>query len=659
MPNIVDEIDDRDLSVYILDKLRNDISDRESFGWNAMRAYEEYAYAGYKAKVTEPWKNASNYCVGLTPTLVDTAHANTIGSVLADLERIVKVKGIGKEDIRTAKLAESVINSIIYNNIDDSLYTLDKTSLVSYKHGNGVIKCFMGAGIYGQRDKIIWKRINIENLFTNVDSIGIQIRHSDHIFELIPLDNNDWEIRKNLKVKDKKIYEGIEDLGKGNGIHVSSGMDEIINAKDITSRTSLSERYSRDMRYILECYLTYPHKDKQSGEVKLVELVVTIAPNGGKIFRKEENLDIDELSGEPVRPYAWRFQPYSREDRAYGDSLCWLVKQTQEELDYAHNQIFNAIEKLIKTPTFYDPAGGFDPETVQMTPNGWYPVPNPRQNIFIPSYDYGAIFQHYRSFDLFWEYAQRRTGLNELFQGRQPERQATLGEAELRINKSEIRFKVVYDRIQEGFKELMYLTWHNIKKLPPETIVKILGTSEYKSLGEIFPKHVAGNYDYMFFSEPLTEKANKRRNTLLYFEKAMSIPMVTNSDVNQWKLLDNFSNEFGVKNVISKPKEANILSPQESIEKIMSGDYDIVPDSQIDTSDYMLQLQSFMKTQMFTSATQEEKQGIKTLLRRVQNIDIGQKIAIQDAMTIQENIKNQSMGQSFIPENEPENVGVV
>ena len=649
--SIVNDIDDMDLSVYIINKLAEDIRDRESYGWNAMRVYEEYSYAGYKSRVNDPWKNASNYCVGLTPTLVDTAHANTIGSIKADTNKIVSVRGIGKEDVRTSKLAESVMNWVVLNYIDDSLDTLDKAIHVAYKAGNAPIKCIYGSGIYGQRNKVIWKRIPVENLVLPMSASGVQVRNTDHIFELIPLDENDWEIRKSLRDSEgEKYYKGIENLSKGNGVYVS-GINEIMQARDVVSRTSLTERFSRNMRYLMECYVTYPHKNKESGDVELVELIVWCSPNGGQIFRKVENKDIDEISGDPIRPYAWKFQPYPREDRPYGDSLCWLIKQSQEELDYAHNQVSNAVEKLVKTPTFYDPSGGFDPELVQMTPNGWYPVPNPRQNIFIPSYDYGSIFQHYRSFDLYWEYAQRRTGLTELFQGRAPERQTTLGEAELRTNKSDIRFKVIYDRMQEGFKELMNLTWHNMKKLPKEIIVKVLGTSDYKSLQELFPKGMKFNYDYMFANEPLTEKAKKRQDSILYFERAMSTRIVLESSVNQWKLLDKLSKDFNIENVIPKPKEANILSPQESIERIMSGQYDIVPDSQIDTQDYLIQMQSFIKTDTFQNASSEEKNAIVLLLRRVQNIDIGQKKAVEGVMALEQEMKAESLSRNIIPTN--------
>lgn len=655
--SIVDEIDDNELSVYIINRLQADIRDREAFGWNAMRVYDEYAYNGYKKKANEPWNNASNYSVRMTTTLVDTAHANTIGSIFADPNKVADVEGIGKEDVRNAKNISSLINWQVLNDIDDAKDVLDKAVHTAFKHGNSPIKVIQGSGIAGQKKKIIWRRINIWNMFLPVNAQGVQPRHTDHVFELIPLDENDWESRKGLKGPDGKVvYDGIEDLGKGNYIFSSTGMEEITTAKDRTSGTSLGDMYSRDMRYILECYLTYPHKDKKTNEVTLVELVVTLAPNGGKVMRKVENTDIDEATGDAVRPYVWKFQPYPREDRAYGDSLPWLIRQSQEELDYAHNQVFNAIEKIVKTPTFYDPNGGFDPEEVQMTPNGWYPVPNPNQNIFIPSYDYGSIFQHYRSFDLYWEYAQRQTGLTELFQGRQQDRQTTLGEAEIRTNKAEIRFKVIYDRLEAGFSELLYLTYfYDRKWLPEDTVIKVLGTSDYKAVAEIFPEGISGLYNFRFSSAPLTEKAKRRNDIEQAYLKAMSMSMVANSDANQWKLLNWYWEELGFRNlgdVISKPKEANIMSPQEAIQRIMSGEYEIIPDPGIDAPDYILRLKSFMRSDTFKKAKQEEKQAIMTLLRRVDMIRMGQQLAIQDAQILKQRMAQEAavMGNSDMTE---------
>ena len=116
-------------------------------------------------------------------------------------------------------------------------------------------------------------------------------------------------------------------------------------------------------------------------------------------------------------------------------------------------------------------------------------------------------------------------------------------------------------------------------------------------------------------------------------------------------MLDKLSKDFNIENVIPKPKEANILSPQESIERIMSGQYDIVPDSQIDTQDYLIQMQSFIKTDTFQNASSEEKNAIVLLLRRVQNIDIGQKKAVEGVMALEQEMKAESLSRNIIPTN--------
>ena len=659
----IEDINDDDLKTWILNKLKNDIRDRESFGWNVMKVYDELAYSGYKSgKTTDPWNNASNYAVGLTPTLVDTAHANTIGSIYFDKEKIVSVEGVAPEDKRGAKLVEKLMNWVVMNDIEDSKSTLDMTIHTAFKHGNSPVKVIRGKGIAGQKKKTIWSRKNVWNIFTNIEAKGLQPRHTDHVFELIALDENDWEIRKSLKDdSDRIVYEGIGDLQKGNAIFASTGQDEITQAKDRTSGTSLGDRFSRDMRYILECYCTYPHKKKDSDEVELLELLVTIAPNGGKVFRKSINNDIDEGTGEAVRPYAWKFQPYPREDRAYGDSLCWLIKQSQEELDYAHNQVMNAMEKLVKTPTFYDPNGGFDPETVQQTPNGWYPVPNPRSNIFIPSYDYGAVFQHYRSFDLYWEYAQRRTGLTELFQGRQQERQSTLGEANIRTNKAEIRFKVIYDRLEEGFNELIYLTYFYTKKyMPKEEMIKVLGVEDYSSINEIFPEGIGGKYNFNFSSMVITERLKQREDKQRFFEIAVVNPLTAIDAGNQWKLLKMMADEYGIENfegIIRKPNEADIEQAKEAVKRIMSGDLDVMPSRGIDPTDYIIDLSYFIKTDTFKNATPQEKEAVANLMRRALEMRKGQIQSIEDANVIKERIRNESQI-SAVPQNGDRGVDV-
>lgn len=636
--SVIDQIDKDELSKHILDLLRTDIRDREDFGWTLMREYDQLSYEGYKRKATEPWHNASNFAVCLTPTLVDTAHANIVGGIFADPERVINARGVGPEDVRTEKHVETLMNWQTLNDIEDFYDTVDKTVHVALKHGNAVVKVIQGYG-GPQKNKVICVRVPMENVFLPVNARGAQVGQTDHIFELIPLTENEKKQRETLKdAGGKPAYEGIKDLQRGNRVLYSSAIDAITNVKDITGGTSLGRKYSTDMYYIVECYLTYYFTPKGSEDCIPVELIVWIAPQGGKIMRMVENGDVDEDTSEAIRPYSLRWCPYPREDRIYGQSLPWMIKQTQEELDYAHNQNMNAADELIKPYKFYDPASGFDPEAHQQTPNGWYPIPNPRQNVYIPDMRFDPIFE--RQFERYWEYAQRRTGLTELFQGRSPDHEQTLGEAQLRVNKTEIRFKTVYDRFEQGFKELVTLIYFYDKKyMPMDTKVKVLGATEYQSIKELFPDGIKGRYNFSFTSSPITEKAKERANTLQFYSMAAMTPLVINSPAAQWKLLEMAASSLDIRDIealVAKPPQANILSPQEAIQRIMSGQFDVMPDPGIDVNDYNLRIQMFMKSDAFRGADPVTQQAVMLLARRVEKIRQGQQMAVMDAQILRE-----------------------
>jgi len=78
------DLDESDLASYILELFRNDIEDKRQMSWVDKRNYDIKAYYGLKdAALSQiPWPNASNFPVPLTPTILDTAHANIVSSIL-------------------------------------------------------------------------------------------------------------------------------------------------------------------------------------------------------------------------------------------------------------------------------------------------------------------------------------------------------------------------------------------------------------------------------------------------------------------------------------------------------------------------------------------------------------------------------------------------
>ena len=276
---------------------------------------------------------------------------------------------------------------------------------------------------------------------------------------------------------------------------------------------------------------------------------------------------------------------------------------------------------------------------------------DPSRNVYIPQMSLDPIFE--RQFERYWEYAQRRTGFTELFQGREQDRGSTLGEAELRTNKTEIRFKTIYNRFEEGWKELMFLTYYYDKKYMPKDIkIKVLGSADYQSLAELFPDGLSGKYDFSFSSEPLTDKARREADIERFYDKAMQNPLVANDEANSWGLLKLLSENMNIRNLevyVKKPKSANALSAEESLQRILSGQYDLAPDPMIDANDYMIKIQAYMKTESYNNSDMKIKQAIITLLRRSAIMDRYQKQAMLDAMILEQGAQAEAM-MSQIPQ---------
>lgn len=621
-PDIISQIDIDELSTYILNKLRDDIRDREEFQWDNKQLYNINSYEGNKKSTDFPWPNASNFPVPLTPTLVDTAHANIIGSMFADPEKIVGVKGVAKEDIRTAPFLQDLLNWQLVNHIH-TFETMDSCAMRAFKSGTGVIKVLQDP----QEKKITIEDVPVENIYVPIEAQGFQIRQKcDHVFQLIALTDGDLEERKAGKFYDNAA---LNDLKKGFRIANDTATEQLMQSRDKAAGTSLSSRHRRDMYFIMECYLTYwfTPKDAEPGTPKQsVELAVWIGPNGGKVLQIAENILVDD-NGDAIRPYA-RFCPYPYEDRFYGKSLPEKIKFIQEELDYAHNQNINAADIAISPPTFYSPAGDLNPELNQLVPGGFYPTPTPR-DVYVAERRVDPIFE--RQEDRYWDLAERLTGLTELFQGREPSRTATLGESVLRNNRSEIRFQTLYKRFERGFKEMIYLIYfYDQRFLPEDTKIKVSGTSDIQTVKVLFPDGIQGLYDFYFCSEPSTEKEKQKQLDMEFYTNGMLNQVVATNIGNQYKFLKLLGDATNHKNLdmyVTKPTEAYIISPEEAIQRIMAGEYDIAPDPNIDAERYVFKIQLFMKSDVFTRADQMAQMAIALLLRRAEMIRQGQIMA--------------------------------
>src|SRR3990167_2355108 len=139
--NDITSIDKQEISNYIITLFRNDIKDKEEFGWIQKRKYDIESYYMIKNEALRhtPWEGASNSRVPLTPTLADTAHANIKASMVSSSGLIAKVKGVGPEDVRKAPILQDYMNWKLNNEIDTET-PMDSNIARTVIHGTGTIK---------------------------------------------------------------------------------------------------------------------------------------------------------------------------------------------------------------------------------------------------------------------------------------------------------------------------------------------------------------------------------------------------------------------------------------------------------------------------------------------------------------------------------------
>ena len=633
------EIDDNKLADHLLELLRNDRKDKEDFGWVAKQEYNEKAYNGYKPKnVTTPWKNAANYPVPLTRTLVDTAHSNVMGSIFADPENTVDVKGIGQEDVRKESSMESLLNFQISNEIH-AYPIVDKAIHLGFVQGTGVVKAIQDV----ETGAVRWVAVPAENVLLPLDARGFQVHQTDHVFEVVPLTENYYE--EMLQAKDEQgnpFYNGLEDVPKGWKMSDSSAIELLTQIKDAIFGTELEAKQQRDYRYIIEGYCTYWYEPKDFSQTKTkkkVELVAWFSPATGKVLRKRLNegkkyLDQGKEKQLIMRPYA-KCIPFPRWDRFWGESLPEMLKNTQEELDYSHNQNIHAADMAIRPMVLYPESQNINPEDFKSAPGAWNPVPDPKA-VEVMRIAADPIFE--RQEDKYWDLAERLTGLTELFQGRSPDPRQTLGANQMRANKTEIRFRSVYLRIEQFWKELIELTYYyDSIYMPKSKKVKILGTSDYKTMEELFPEGMDGKFDFGFSSAPLTEKDQEKMDKKEFCLGMFSNPLVLNDAKSLWNVMKIFAEATGQRNlesIVTKPQEANADSVEVAIQKVVSGQ-EVVPSPLIDGEAYVLGIQTFARTEAFTEADEKIQQRILQLFSRAQAIRQGQMQAKLDAMILQ------------------------
>lgn len=646
-------IDDEELGRYLVALLKNYICDKEDMGWDEKRQYDLRAYYGIKDDWLSqyPWPNASNYPVPITPVLLETGWAAINDILYRDPDRVSIVKGVGPEDIKNAKKLEAVLNWQILNDIPDMKRETFANTFQMLLHGTSYQKIIKAASPQ-KKFQLAVETIPIERIYISIDAKSPLIGSAEAVIQIIPLSANDLRQRMAWGV-----YQNLDKVAKGWNVGSSNTPEKLAQIKQQITGLDVTKKITRDTWFIAEAYLTYYPKNS----LKAKELIVWFAPSTGAILRKIENDD-------GIRPFS-DWYCYPNPGLAFHRSLPEMIRNVQEKATYTDKQVTDAADKSISPAGFYDAASGFDPNMSLRVPTGMYPMKNV-QSIQWEQINLAPLLERKSEIQNLWLEAERITGFTDTWQGINSGASKTLGQDVLRTKRADLRFGNIVGYVNDSWKRTNNLIkMYDDKYMPRDIKVKVMGATEFESIDKLFKReegqpegdglNLNGQYDFSIANKTIDQQELEDRQKSEFAGMLLSDPKATQDLGNwyrTWQAKAEAMNIRDLGEIIKKPKEADIMTPDEVINRLMDGEKNLQPSIYANPVDYEERLRIYMRSGNYREAAPEIQAEFQRYLMTVIAIRIGREQAMQafQMQQAQAQAQSQALTQSLgIPAPKP------
>lgn len=605
------DIDDEELTEHINANFRNEIADKEDMGWREKREYDKKAYFEIKdeAAAMFPWKNASNFPVCITSVQIDTGHALIGDLVWRNPSKVVTVSTEGDENPKKAKNLEWLLNWQVLNDIPTLQNEDSASNFFALLHGTAYEKVIRE---YSETYKLEVQNIPIEYIFLPIDRKSPDIKDSESVTQLIPLSSNDLRMR----VASGR-YRNLDKVGKG-FIPISSAAQSMNRRNQEISGLDITGKVSRDTWWIAERYETYyPRVSSVGGDMagqptrvgaKPMEIIVWFAPQTGAILRKIKNV-------ENLRPFVDKYY-YPNYGYAFHYSLPERIRHIQEKANYQDKQVTDAADKAVSPAGFYEGNSGFEPSLSLRVPTGMYQVKNLGQIQWEPV-NIAAIMERNRDLKELWLQAERKTGFTDVQQGITSSNTApTLGQDQLRQQASNVRFSQIAKLVNYHWKRKINLIYqYDDMYMPKDTKVKVLGMNRFDTIEKLFPEEqggLTGKFNFGICNKSIQEQEREDQRRSVLAGALLVDPQYIQDKGTHYRALEmqwEANRVFDLEYIVKRPKEANLPTPDEVIEKLMDGEQ-LQPDPAMIPVDYISALELFTKSGNFRErATPEIKQA--------------------------------------------------
>jgi len=606
------------LSEYLYRITREDIRSRDDFGFVEKQAYNQKSYYEVKDEFFSswPWPFASNHIEPIIPTILDAGVMEISTDMFIDPVKTVVVDGIGKEDKRYSPHISHVMN--FQNTVDNELYEVHNLNIFrAYMDGTVFLKTWLDVG---DDFKLRHASIPMRLVYKSIRGNGCQRDKCDHITQFIPLTENDWRFRKNLRIGGKKVYDHLEILAPGFEPAESLGAEELRLLQNQITGFDAEQNEDRTMRYMAETSMTY----YPPGSRKAIEIIVWWSMRHGLIHRVVFNDDL-------IRNLA-DYWFYSSDGWAYQRSLPEILRGYQEKANYTDKQVTDAADIAINPPAYIDKQSSFKAENMLRVPTGMYEVEKGTR-VTLEERNIAAIIERGNYLDRIWDKAWQRASLADVQQKVGTLKSDTATADLLRIKQSDKTSRALLNTYNIGFRRTAEIQYElTDRHMPRKMFLDILGSADFVNVNQFFPNAEGGEglnlgrrFNFSLAGRSYSDKLEEDERTLTVTAEILASPfgqdkavlwrtMKKRAEINRFREFDTF---------VPRPPEADVISVEELLQRIESGETEIAPSPLTDkvTIDYqMFRVGAFQRTDRFKNYSDSQRVALSQYVAKLDAI---------------------------------------
>jgi len=544
----------------VVDKIEAMLQESESSrsGWLQIRRDSINQYEGIKQPSDFPWPNHSNVSTMVTTVACDLLHSKLFPMVWN--EGAVTWEGREEHDIETSEINTVVMSWVasvdmkLQDKVDDIVHRLVVDGTVAIK------ELWVPYWTYVTRKipKITFESIQSGKLEYEVrvdyirrERCELDIRPLERVF--IPYNTESssprWEDDAEY-ILDERWYtpEDLKEMKANGEIDQSVNLDELVQSMDelnelqgtakdrAEAEGSSAPNTIRKEGHKLRCIEGYIKHAVVKGDVRRKQCVflVVIQP---KFYLSGKALHHVSRIGR--RP--WIIRPFMRRPgRAYGKGIPEMVRHLHTLLDAIHNQRIDAGNRVIGGGGFYRPASGTKARKLRVGPATWVPVDDPKNDVYIPSYNMSGLQWSAQEERLVMELIERLTYLTPAMLGRETASRPTARGTLAVIQQGEAKFGLIGRRVQSTICEVFTDVRQKYEEnMPPAKWERIMGRKRIKDWPS--PEYMAGMYEAkMQLDLTAVDPEGKRTLAGMVFQTMAMDPLVLQNPAFMWEVRANY-----------------------------------------------------------------------------------------------------------------------